>query len=56
MQLLDDIGYDPFDVRVMRNPHPYYKRLRAEQPVYYTPKYDTYWLSRGWRAGRFSPS
>src|ERR1700756_367623 len=30
----------------MTNPHPYYKRLRNEQPVYYTPKYDTFWLSR----------
>lgn len=43
---IDDINYDPFDVTVMSNPHPYYRRLRAEQPIYYTPKYDTYWLSR----------
>jgi cytochrome P450 len=42
----DDIGYDPFDVRVMTNPHPYYQRLRNERPVYYTGKYDTFWLSR----------
>jgi cytochrome P450 len=42
----DDIGYDPFDVKVMSNPHPYYTRLRNEQPVYYTAKYDTFWLSR----------
>ena len=42
----DDIGYDPFDVKVMTNPHPYYTRLRNEQPVYYTSKYDTFWLSR----------
>jgi cytochrome P450 len=51
MQMLDDlkpddIGYDPFDVRVMTNPHPYYTRLRNERPVYYTAKYDTFWLSR----------
>jgi hypothetical protein len=43
---MDDIGYDPFDVKVMTNPHPYYKRLRNERSVYYTPKYDTFWLSR----------
>ncbi len=42
----DDIGYDPFDLRVMTNPQPYYERLRSEQPVYYTAKYDTFWLSR----------
>src|SRR6516225_4131302 len=42
----DDIGYDPFDVKVMSDPHPYYRRLRRERPVYYTPQYDTYWLSR----------
>ncbi len=42
----DDIGYDPFDLKVMTNPHPYYTRLRNERPVYYTSKYDTFWLSR----------
>jgi cytochrome P450 len=41
-----DIGYDPFDIGVMSNPLPYYERLRREQPVYYTPQYDTFWLSR----------
>ena len=30
---LDDIHYDPFDVKVMSNPHPYYERLRNEAPV-----------------------
>ena len=42
----DEIGYDPFDVKVMTNPLPYYTRLRNERPVYFTAKYDTYWLSR----------
>jgi cytochrome P450 len=45
-QEVDDIGYDPFDVKVMTNPLPYYQRLRNERPVYFTPKYDTFWLSR----------
>jgi cytochrome P450 len=41
-----DIGYDPFDLKVMSNPYPYYRKLRASYPVYYTPKYDTFWISR----------
>lgn len=41
-----DIGYDPFDITVMANPYPYYRKLREQAPVYYTPKYDTFWLSR----------
>lgn len=43
---VDDIGYDPFDLKVMSNPIPYYERMRAEKPVYYTPQYDTFWLAR----------
>ena len=35
---LDDIHYDPFDVKVMSNPHPYYERLRNEAPVYFLPR------------------
>ena len=46
MQTHPDIGYDPFDVKVMTNPYPYYRQLRASHPVYYTPKYDTFWISR----------
>lgn len=45
-EALDDIGYDPFDVKIMGNPHPFYDRLRSQHPVYYTAKYDTFWLSR----------
>ncbi|MCK9553757.1 cytochrome P450 [Aquamicrobium sp.] len=30
----------------MANPYPYYRKLRQHAPVYYTPKYDTFWLSR----------
>ena len=46
MQTHPDIGYDPFDLKVMTNPYPYYRQLRASHPVYYTPKYDTFWISR----------
>lgn len=38
--------YDPFDERIMADPFPYYRELRAHHPVYYTPRYDTFWLSR----------
>jgi len=40
------IGYDPFSDAVMRNPWPFYARLRAEQPVFYSETYDTWFLSR----------
>ncbi len=38
--------YDPFSDEVMQDPHPIYKRLRAEAPVYYIEKYDAWALSR----------
>src|SRR5215475_115226 len=41
-----DIGYDPFNLQVMSNPYPYYRQLRASHPIYYTPQYDTFWVSR----------
>ena len=40
------IGYDPFSDAVMRDPWPFYARLRAEQPVFYSEPYDTWFLSR----------
>lgn len=46
METHPDIGYDPFDLKVMSNPYPYYRELRASHPIYYTPKYDTFWISR----------
>lgn len=46
MRMHPDIGYDSFDATVMTNPYPYYRQLRASYPVYYTPKYDTFWISR----------
>lgn len=38
--------YDPFAKEVMANPLPWYKELRANHPVYYAAKYDTFVFSR----------
>jgi cytochrome P450 len=43
---LSTFDYDPFSPEVMRNPLPYYAVLREHFPVYYSEKYDTYFLSR----------
>jgi cytochrome P450 len=40
-------SYDPFDFDVMRNPLPYYARLREDFPIYHLPQYD------GWAVSRF---
>lgn len=44
--VVQDFSYDPFDPAVMADPHPYYRVLRDEYPVYYVEKWDTYALSR----------
>ena len=38
--------YDPFGKDVMADPLPWYKELRANHPVYYAAKYDTFVFSR----------
>ena len=38
--------YDPYDYEIDANPHPIWKRLRDEAPVYYNAEYDFYALSR----------
>lgn len=43
---MQEFSYDPFDPAVMADPHPYYRVLRDEYPVYYVPAWDTYALSR----------
>ncbi|MEZ4217331.1 MAG: cytochrome P450 [Myxococcota bacterium] len=40
------IDYDPFAEAVREDPHPYYRRLRAEAPAYYMEKYDAWAVSR----------
>src|SRR5215467_5608976 len=41
-----DLVYDPYDYAIDADPHPVWKRLRDEAPVYYNEKYDFYALSR----------
>jgi cytochrome P450 len=44
--VMQDFSYDPFAPAVMADPHPFYRMLRDEYPVYYVQKWDTYALSR----------
>lgn len=39
-------SYDPFSQAVMKDPLPFYERLRAEAPAHYLPRYDTWVFSR----------
>ncbi|MCH8132279.1 MAG: cytochrome P450 [Myxococcales bacterium] len=38
--------YHPFSDEVMQDPHPVYKRLRAESPVHYIEEYDAWAISK----------
>ena len=40
------LDYDPFSEAVITDPHPVYRRLRDEAPVFFLPKYDCFALSR----------
>ncbi len=40
------VEYNPFSDAVMENPHPIYKQLREEAPVYHIVEYDAWALSR----------
>lgn len=45
--------YDPYADAVMRDPWPWYAALRREAPIFYSERYDTWFLSRFediWRA------
>ena len=42
------VSYNPFSQEVMRDPHPIYKKLRAEAPAYHIQKYEA-------RKGYFAP-
>jgi cytochrome P450 len=41
-----EIYYDPYDYEIDRDPHPVWKRMRDEAPLYYNEKFDFYALSR----------
>ena len=41
-----DVYYDPYDFEIDADPHPVWRRLRDEAPLYYNEKYDFYALSR----------
>jgi cytochrome P450 len=40
------IVYDPYDYQIDANPHPVWKRMRDEAPLYYNEQYNFYALSR----------
>jgi cytochrome P450 len=42
----DDLRWDPFDESLKDDPHPVWKRLRDEAPLYYNDEYDFWALSR----------
>jgi cytochrome P450 len=41
-----DIYYDPYDVEIDKDPHPLWRRMREEVPLYYNDKHDFFALSR----------
>ncbi len=41
-----DLLYDPYDYAIDADPHPVWKRLRDEAPVYYNERHNFYALSR----------
>jgi cytochrome P450 len=42
----DEIYYDPYDYEIDAYPHPVWKRMRDEQPLYYNEKHHFYAVSR----------
>ncbi|MGF7235251.1 MAG: cytochrome P450 [Frankia sp.] len=48
MSVTSDNGvyYDPYDFEIDSDPHPVWRRMRDEAPLYYNEKYDFYALSR----------
>jgi len=46
MSNVPPLVYDPYDYDLDRNPHPIFKRLRDEAPIYHNEEYDFWALSR----------
>jgi cytochrome P450 len=46
MTLASDLYYDPYDFEIDNDPHPIWKRLRDERPLYQNEKYNFYAVSR----------
>jgi cytochrome P450 len=42
----DDLTYDPYDYDIDKDPHPIWRRLRDEAPLYYNQRHDFFALSR----------
>ncbi|MBV9953069.1 MAG: cytochrome P450 [Acidimicrobiia bacterium] len=42
----DDLYYDPFDIEIDKDPHPLWRRMRDEVPLYRNDKYGFWALSR----------
>src|SRR5262245_61845098 len=41
-----ELYYDPYDPEIDADPHPVWRRLRDEAPLYYNDRYDFFALSR----------
>ncbi len=41
-----DVYYDPFDIEIDKDPHPLWRRMRDELPLYHNERYGFYALSR----------
>jgi cytochrome P450 len=42
----DALYWDPYDARFAANPHPIWKRMREESPLYYNEKHDFYAITK----------
>jgi cytochrome P450 len=46
MTLSTEVYYDPYDAEIAADPHPVYKRLREEAPIYHNAKHRFWAISR----------